>query len=79
MLIANTGYQLGDIQVLQVILLNDRTVIGGLQLIKIMIHGLQETAQLIMGLVGMIDAVLHVLLTKLIEQFGFPIKELVVV
>ena len=79
MLIANTGYQLGDIQVLQVILLNDRTVIGGLQLIKIMIVGLQETAPLIMGLVGMIDAVLHVLLTKLIEQFGFPIKELVVV
>ena len=59
--------------------MNDRTVIGGLQLIKIMILGLQETAQIMMGLVGMIDAVLHVLLTKLIEQFGFPIKESVVV
>ena len=57
----------------------NRAVEVGLQLIRIMMLGLQETAQLIMGLVGIIDAVLHVLLTKLIRHFGLAIKELVAV
>ena len=61
MLIANTSYQLEDIQVMPEILLDNRTVEGGLQLIRIMMLGLLETARRHMGQVGIRLAVLHVL------------------